>query len=349
MLAVAKAQLALAALDGVDTVIFQCHERFSTVKPFTRELLAWKARHPKLQALNLPVVFASHDHLVYNQKVGDTRVIDSGTNYAFTALELSETGSVENMRYLSPKQQKQFAGYDELQVQERKIVTRAEKIIARVTALQSEIIGTSIGYADTRPTMEQGRGVLGMRLTDALIDWSNDSFALLPDAPEVAATFAFFNSGSYRYATPIPAGDVTRAQIIGMNPFEGGPVIYVLEGKHIQSMYEGLRKQLAREKVYTPQISSNLNEGEDMQLLTKTPEGKWVPLDPNQKYILVLGSWLGRNGFKVPEFAAALPKGLDITPPDSVTRDVLMKYLPKHLAIPAACESELELRILPVP
>jgi 2',3'-cyclic-nucleotide 2'-phosphodiesterase (5'-nucleotidase family) len=235
MLEEAKAQLRRAAVDGVPTVIFQCHEAFLITQEMLQRLLEWKATQPELAGVDVPTVFAAHDHEVHNGKVGETMLIDSGSIYEYTQVVLDDDGRVKSFEHMSRARQKEFAANNDLLPGEKLAVRATEKVLTAVMKLNAGVIASPIAeFTETRTELKQARQPLGIKLASAMVDWARD--VLKAEGTQVAGVLAMYNSGTYRGTKPVAAGDLTLGQLKQMYPFPGKAVLVLVPGSRAQEM-----------------------------------------------------------------------------------------------------------------
>lgn len=321
MLDVAKEQILQSRADGIDAVILMFHEEYQLVTQLTAQILEWKKSQPDLANLKIPVVVAAHDHLMKIVPVGETTVIDSGSNFQFSMIDLDDNLNLKEVRQFDTKDQAAFMNFSVLTKNEKKAIERAKKEKHLVlTDLAKIILGKTEGFSDTRVELKQGRRALGTKMAETLRDWAiqelSDQNILVKDV------VAFWNSGTYRMNKAIPKGHITKLTTFQIYPSPFPSYIYVMKGAQVQRIFEALRRYGSSKNEFTPQTSANLTESETHQL---------PMLETGSDYALALDSWLGVNGFELPEIEEIFKNSRKIETKEINILDVLEKYLPKHL------------------
>ncbi|MBY0369249.1 metallophosphoesterase [bacterium] len=164
-----------------------------------------------------------------------------------------------------------------------------------------------------KSNLKKGPTVFGSLLADALVNYGTEFHSKQKDAPPVLATIGFYNSSSCRWETELTAPIVGRAGVAMfiagiVYPHCGQPTVLGLTndrrtdlkvtGAFLQKAFTQLRQLRAKDKVYTPQLSSNCREEAGGILWVRTGE-TWAPIQPKGLYGLVVDDHLGADGYEV--------------------------------------------------
>ncbi len=327
------AQLRNAQKDGVATVVLTAHDGYTNLSLDLEEIKKRIARESVPLSL-LPVAFAAHDHLRYQGKVGDTVLLDAGHGYSFHSVILNNEGEVVEVGHTAGSQHALLPPAFQNR-REEWIFRESRRLVERSQALHRRVLAQlPAPIHETRRTLQAGRCRLGNALADSLVDWAKGELAKKRPG-ENYTVLAFYNSSSYRGETSIPSGSITGGTIWRAYPFRSIPRVALVRGSDIPQLFRSLRDyRLQTEsnplRQYTPQLSSNLVEGEDGELFYKLgpiPEA----LNPDQIYAVAMDGWLANNKYGVPKWNE-LKDRMEWLEHESVLQtEVLARHLPKRL------------------
>lgn len=127
----ARTQLLAAAKDGVDNVVFLCHENFGHVKQLVRDLDLWR-NNRKLKLPKVSVAFAGHDHHIDSLKLRGSLAIDAGLHYDFSTVVLDDQGQVEDFQIYDESAQKALKEPIRMTNAEVRAYVLASETVARI-------------------------------------------------------------------------------------------------------------------------------------------------------------------------------------------------------------------------
>lgn len=295
-------------------------------------LLAMNEAPEKIRE-HIPLVFSAHDHQVHVDQVGKTTVIDSGSNFEFSTIELDTNGEIRSHEFFPHLRQQELileANNGFIPVPSRRYLTAIKGFIARPEFNQEKMRQVKLPRInESKLTLKQGRSlILGNALADSLQE-SAKEVQRLKKLNEVAGVIAFFNSSSYRLDSIIPAGILDAGDIRDISPMANKVTVYRLSGKEVQRFYRSYRKFRQLERVYSPQMSSNLREGERYQLRIFNAKGS-EQINENAKYLVALDHFSATNGYNIPEHEKILTTDKIIAESDQF--EILKKYFPSKLS-----------------
>ncbi len=327
-----------AKVDKVNSIVFAHHEGFKHVKRATAEYLDMLPR-----GIKLPLSFASHDHLVKSMVMGQSHIIDSGSNFDFTAVVLDDESRVISTKFYPVEEQKKiFALNRRIPVKWEKLTRKVQQHIDEVLTLNADNQRKIPVINESKLTLKKARShVLGNSLGDALREYGKESKKLPADVSS-RQVLGMFNSSSYRNDAIIDSGNLSDIEIREMSPIRNSVRVLKLSGEEVQLFYESLRRFREKEDVYSPQMSSNLKEGPDYKLQVKVNENiGWQKLDPKKTYYLVVDHWLAINGYAISdhEKIGLLSKVVDTGDQFEILKNYLYESLIKNHNISQSCES----------
>ena len=293
----AKKLIGRAKRDEVDSLVFAYHEGFTKVVKATEDILEYIPRKMKM-----PVAFAAHDHLVKDTFIEKTFVIDSGSNFDFSAVVLSDKGKLISHKFFDKKAQIDLAAKGKgVPKYLRSTVKKLTSHINELLDLSSEGLKTIPEISENKLTLKKQRSnVLGNSLGDSLREFGLSKIQD-KELPPVKEVIGMFNSSSYRNDSNLDEGILSETDIREMAPIKNNVTIHRLTGQEVQIFFEGLRRFREREEIYSPQMSANIRESDNYQLLIRNKRASWKPLKFDKEYYLVLDNWLAINGYHIPE------------------------------------------------
>lgn len=343
-------QMEQARRDGVHTVIPMIHDGVGVPARLLENLSPeWLAQNQ----LNIPLMFAGHDHRVVREKIRNTWLVDSGSGFSFTLTVLDKSLKVVGEpKYFGERAQRDLAVRpSHFTLGEARALVAIEESMRDVDQINGVVIGHSRGFRSTKHQLKKGRDPLGDSVSNSLADWARVTFGqksddLLADhglkRSDILGFFGFYNSSSYRREKPIPEGPLTRYVPISIYPMPGTGDMLIVTGAQVEALYKAFRTHLHNMEKYSPQISSNLKADEDFSLQTVSENGEWLPLKKDGRYVLAMDHWMATNGYDVPGWRDIIntPDTVRI-PTQTDIRDVLLQFLPSHLG-PEECTDEMD-------
>lgn len=294
--------LARATNDKISGLILFQHQGIDEMK---KTLQAVTVGSSAPAAVKIPLAFAAHDHRQTDEQVGETRLIDSRSNFDFSTVEMTDTMLITHSQFYDQTRQErtaerwpQLAKHDPVL---GRWIDTVRGFIVKAEQRNNDILATTQGFQEIKLTLKDGPNRLGVALAESLKNWLLQNWpATAPQQWRRLPIFAMYNSSSYRRDEPIPAGELTRGTIISFYPFPGHVMAFLSTHEEVQAIYQELRAwRLKEDSKYTPQVSENLREGPSLQLIHRET-GRELRRDPQAPAILVLDSWLSRNGYNLP-------------------------------------------------
>lgn len=283
-----------AALEGVNSLVFFQHDGYREVAERVRKL----ATHRKGRVgPQLPVVFAAHDHELARIKVEGTEIVDSRSNFDMSTVLLDQDLKFQKSEFYDQARQQEVASraHRADEGMER-FIRSTENLVAKTQRQSGEVLADLGGFDDYKLTLKDGRRPLGTALAESLRAWGQEEAAKLGKSR--LPVVAMYNSSSYRRDDPVRPGSLTRGDVRGFYPFPGEIMMFETTLEEAQKLFADLRQwRLAQDGKYTPQLSENLTEGEALTLILKR-NGR----AKNTRVLLVLDSWLSRNGYAIESF-----------------------------------------------
>lgn len=326
-----------AAADGVAKLVVVAHNSFRKIPPLREAIDEWKKSAGLKIDVEIPLYIAAHDHQHHNRRRGEAWFVDSGRSYDFTAIEMDDQfnvlsaqgfswGALEQAPFLTGTLPSPLDSYlERVKLNEALLGLQYQEIVGRVRAVP-----------EFKKDLRTSRVELGNNLSDALQAWGRRQVP----ATETKRVFAFFNSFTYRLRAGIPEGLVKREYIAGIYPLGGQVALYRVSGADMQKLFRSLRQyiiDLFSKGSYSPQMSSNLNEVEHLQLATTEDGG----LQPDQTYYLALDPQLAENGYSLPDWHNILQPEKRIAEEDF--HSVLEEDFVRQISDLDPCESHLVL------
>lgn len=286
------------ARDGVHSLVFFQHDGHREVAERVRRLVTYRKGRA---GPSLPVVFAAHDHELARFQVQGTEVVDSRSNFDLSTVTLDRDFKFRNAEfYDQSRQQTVAARAARLDDGLERFIRTTENLIAKTARQSGEVLAEMAGFEDYKLTLKDGRRPLGTALAESLRAWGEEEARRLGKAR--LPVVAMYNSSSYRRDDPVREGALTRGDVRGFYPFPGEVMMFETTLHEAEKLFADLRRwRLAQDGKYTPQLSENLGEGDALTLeLRKSNRAK------NPRVLLVLDSWLSRNGYAIESFDAFL-------------------------------------------
>lgn len=326
-----------AAADGVSKVVVVAHNSFRRIPPLREALEEWMKSAGLPIEVEIPLYIAGHDHQHHIRRRDSAWLVDSGRSYDFTAIELDDNlkvataqgfswGALEQAPFFSGPLPAPLDSYlEKVQLSESLLRWQYQEIIGHVRAVP-----------EFKKHLRTARVGLGNDLCDAIRAWA----LRLVAAHDAKRVFAFMNSFTYRLRAEIPEGLIKRETVAGIYPLGGQVALYRVTGAEMQALFRSLRQyiiDLFSKGSYSPQMSSNLTEGEHLELKS-TEEGELVA---DESYYLALDPQLAENGYSLPEWHAILRPEKKIAEGDFHT--VLEEDFVAQISAQGPCEARLTL------
>lgn len=298
----AMREVAVEAIrDRVENLIFFQHDSQANLRSNLQALDSTMGLELGKAGVSIPVAFAAHDHLRKREVMGRTLLLDSRSNFDFSVVELGAEGERKSDRFFDrPAQTSQLRESRAPKFPQLEKMARAiEKKVEAQRLRSSQVVGHTGGFTDIKVDLKTGRAELGTVLADSLKAWGQAS---RPQSSASLPIVAFYNSSSFRRDEPILPGKLVIGTLETFYPFPGDARLFLASGDEIDALFSALRAwRLNEDGMYTPQMSRGLSEARD-KLGKFSLNFNDQPLDSNGKYLLVLDSWLSRNGYKIEVF-----------------------------------------------
>lgn len=333
LLETAKFELMEAASDGIKLVILAFHEELSFLQSVLEQLYLWKEREPKLQSMKILFAAAGHDHFVANEVIRNIPLIDAGANYAFSAISFDEKNQLQSVDHFDLKRQVTQSDLNEVSLNslESDFLISLTSEVDSIRFENSRSYGKVAGTAQTKRDLELAQHELGYAISNSVRDWAKEVLEIEQHGLSLEGVVGFYNSTSYRNEKPISNGELLKSTTVEMAPFDAESKAFVMRGQDILNMFRSLRMLRERKKNYAPQISSNLREVSDYGLEILGVDGLWAPLREEAFYGIGMDYFLSRGGYRLPDFLAALSNAVYTAQTQLLTREILGRYLPRHL------------------
>ena len=287
-----SADFVTATTAGIDDLILFQHDAYPQVEKKVTQLKDSLSPNAKPA---IPVAFAGHDHKKYSGRVGETVIVDSGSNYEYSIVELDADGKVTRHNQMDLLRQSVLTPKKAKHPRLEEFAEAAEKWLIRESVKMNHVVGETNGYFETKLVNKTGPTLLGTHLAETLATWGEKQIAALklPNHPVVA----LYNTSSYRRDEPVPAGELTVKMYKSFYPLPGEAKVFPATGAEIQEIFRAIRvwRETQADGSYTPQISEDLKEGDAKQLFFRGQ-----PIEAEKMYYLALDPWLSRNGNKLP-------------------------------------------------
>ena len=205
---------------------------------------------------------------------------------------------------------------------------------ATLKDLRSEVVGShNLSLPDGMELCRSEDCLGGMVTTDAMLAY----------ARPFGGSVALCNGGALR--APLPAGTITRGDVLSVHPFGNTVMIREYSGKEI---LEALEHGLAGENARGPQLLqvAGLRYEADgsrpaghrvLKAEIVDEKGGTCPLDPQARYKVALADYLADGG----DGYAMLKQGTPVPAPDLLVVDVVADYLRSHNPLPEPRGSRL--------
>src|SRR5215203_4966116 len=292
-----------------------------------RDLLARRREHRRDQP-----------HHGVNTTIDGKRVVEAysyGTAYTDVDLKVSaDTGNVASSSasvvrtwHDNPKTGKQVVTPD---AEVQRIVDQANEAVAPI---KNEVVG----HADVDLTREQvpsappgGESNLGDVATDAM-NWQADQL-------EGTVDFAFANSGGIR--ADIPAGDITRGEVIEAFPFQNVLATTTLTGAQVKEVLEqGASGQHGMVQVSGLRFTYDPSQPVGSRVTSITVSATDQPIDPSADYRVVTNDFMLSGGDNYTTFQQGANP---VIYSDQLLSDAIVRYVQQSSQINQLIEGRIE-------
>lgn len=320
-----KREIVKAKEAGVQSLVASYHDTFGKVVKVTK-----KINDLLPSSLKIPVSFAAHDHVVDKTVIGEaTNIIDSGSNFDFSAVVLNNDGVFVSHEFFDKEKQLDISSeVSDFPDYLRKVGRKISKHVEDVRKLKSTGEKRLSVIKESKLTLKKSRStVLGDALGDALVMHGNKELSL-EEKSKVKGIIGMFNSSSYRNDSILDTGYLDEFELREMFPIKNEVNILKMTGEDIQIFFESLRRFREKEGIFTPQMSKNIREKANFRLEFEGQKG-WQALDKKGSYYVVVDHWLAINGYAIPEH-----DGLDLASKvisKESTFEVFRRYLYESL------------------
>jgi 5'-nucleotidase len=283
------------------------------------------------------LIVAGHTHQGVNTTIDGKRVVEAysyGTAYTDVDMKVSaETGNVASTSasiirtwHNNPRTGKQVVTPDP---EVQRIVDEANEAVAPI---KNEVVG----HTDVDLTREQvpsappgGESNLGDVATDAM-NWQADQL-------EGTVDFAFANSGGIR--ADIPAGDITRGEVIEAFPFQNVLATTTLTGAQVKEVLEqGASGQHGMVQVSGLRFTYNPTQPVGSRVTSITVSATGQPVDPGANYRVVTNDFMINGGDSYTTF---LQGTNTVTYSDQLLSDVVVGYVRQFSPISQQIEGRI--------
>jgi 5'-nucleotidase len=282
------------------------------------------------------LIVAGHTHQGVNTVIDGKRVVEAysyGTAYADVDIKVgTRTGNVTSssadvIRTWHNKPDGTPAITPDREVQ--RIVDKANEAVAPI---KNEVVG----HANVDLTRTQvpsappgGESNLGDVTTDAM-NWEADQL-------EGTVDFAFVNSGGIR--ADIPAGDITRGEVIEAFPFQNVLATTTLTGAQVKEVLEqGASGQRGMVQVSGLRFTYDPSQPVGSRVTSITVSATGQPIDPGANYRVVTNDFMINGGDSYTTF---LQGTNTVTYSDQLLSDVVVGYVRQFSPISQQIEGRI--------
>jgi 5'-nucleotidase len=285
------------------------------------------------------LIVAGHTHQGVNTTIDGKRVVEAysyGTAYTDVDMKVSaETGNVASSSasvirtwHNNPRTGKQAVTPDP---EVQRIVDQANEAVAPI---KNEVVGhTNVDLTRTQvPSAPPGgESNLGDVAADAM-NWGADQL-------EGTVDFAFVNSGGIR--ADIPAGDITRGEVIETFPFQNVLATTTLTGAQVKEVLEqGASGQRGMVQVSGLRFTYDPSQPVGSRVTSITVSATGQPIDPGANYRVVTNDFMINGGDSYTTFQQGTNT---VTYSDQLLADVVVGYARQFSPI----NQQIEGRITP--
>ena len=208
---------------------------------------------------------------------------------------------------------------------------RISPLIAKFAGTLEEyrrsVVGShNLSLPDGMDACRAGECLGGMVMADAMLAYGRP----------YGAAIALCNGGGIRAA--LPAGKITRGDLLSMLPFGGSVVVRKLDGKQV---LEALEHGVSQEGAKGPRLlqaaglryvvnPAGRPGGRVKEVMVADAMGKSRPLDASASYLVVLPDFLARGGDGYAMFA----KSAVVPSPEPLDVDIVESWIRKHSPLP---------------
>ncbi|HRK03232.1 MAG TPA: hypothetical protein PLH57_11255, partial [Oligoflexia bacterium] len=305
-----KEQSVLAANDGVESVVFLIHDGAARLTPIVEEYLNWKRSDDRVQKLLVPLVASGHMHQVIDSELHGTRVVEAGSDLAFSEIQLDDNGKVSLVHHWDRRSSDQWLQQPTeplLPEAFTELYKEANAIVDSVNAENVEILAPPLwedrGFVLNRE--EHRRMRVGRVLADTLRNWALKFYSEKEVGRKISDVVGLYNYLSYGWGSKIDAlfeGPVTVGNLKSVVHFRGRLGARLLKGADFLELVAAMRDYGAQSSrpFPNPVLSSNVVE-RDRRFLITDLNGTVRVVDPNGFYLVVTDHYTGMNGYKIPE------------------------------------------------
>lgn len=283
------------------------------------------------------LAFSAHDHEVHKNIIGNTTIIDSGSNFDFSAVELDKQGRLVSHLFLDNEKQLEIV---QRVRKSQNLPGYLKRYIAKLRRFKEQphfltetnTLGLKIPIIrESKLTLKKQRSlILGNSLADSVKEVA-DLILKDHELENIAGTIGFYNSSSYRLDGFLDKGMLSASDIRDISPIVNHIFIYQMSGEQVQKFYAAFRAFRDSEGVYSPQLSGGFIETEGYKIKSFTGRSGEV-LKPNSQYLVAMDYFSGINGYNIPEHTEILSRAKLINK-EFDQYDVLKKYLGKYLKL----------------
>ncbi len=339
-------QIQQAANDHMSDVVLLVHDGYESLRNQVTQLQDWMATQSTIvNTIHIRLTLAADDHKIYQGQIGESWLIDSGSNYQYTAVYLNERNELDHYQFMDFSDQANLARTvrSSSTVVPLPYAPLVEEIKAHITKVRQSAgmdeVVIPLHFKETKAEFSAGRVPLGNFICDAMVEYGRDelnselnggeSFQV---ASQVSEVFGFLESSTFRRVMPL-TGPATVADVLSIFPFEEPVQLFDLSGALLQRLYTSYVAFRNQRGLSLPQLSSRLRVNRQAKLEYQSGD-QWKALDDTKTYRLVMDHISGINGAKIDDFELIL-NGLarKINPKAVMTeKDVLVHYSKKVVA-----------------
>jgi 5'-nucleotidase len=282
------------------------------------------------------LIVAGHTHQGVNTVIDGKRVVEAysyGTAYADVDMKVSlgtgnvTTSSADVIRTWHNNPDGTPAITPDPEVQ--RIVDEANEAVAPI---KNEVVGhTNVDLTRTQvpSTPPGGESNLGDVAADAM-NWGADQL-------EGTVDFAFVNSGGIR--ADIPAGDITRGEVIETFPFQNVLATTTLTGAQVKEVLEqGASGQRGMVQVSGLRFTYDPSQPVGSRVTSITVSATGQPIDPGANYRVVTNDFMINGGDSYTTFQRGTNT---VTYSDQLLADVVVGYVQQFSPINQQIEDRI--------